>query len=91
MDRRPVQKSKEDFGLSAFCLWEQVGDCHPQGLGKQKGFLVGDATDSGFNLGQGPPTDIKADSLTSGSKLLLGDVEPVSQPADLLAYDVCWH
>ena len=45
---------------------KQVGDGDAQGLGQEKCFLVGDATDASLYLGQGSPGDVQAYPLASG-------------------------
>ncbi len=83
-----VQRNPGENWLFLLAPREQVSHPDAQGLGQEKCFLVGDAADASLNLGQSSPGDIQADPLASGGELLLGDVEPISQPADLFSYDV---
>ena len=46
------------FGLSAFALGEQVGNGNAKGLGQEKCFLIGDASNASLYLGQGSPGDV---------------------------------
>ena len=79
---------QRDFGLFLLAPGKQVGDGDIQGLGQKKGFLVGDASDACLYLGQRTTADIQALTLASGGQVFLGEVESVSQPADLFSYDV---
>lgn len=83
-----VQAWPEGFWLSTFCLGKQVGDGDSQGLGQEKCFLVGDATDASLYLGQGSPGDVQAHSLAFCRELLLGEVELAPQLANLASCDV---
>ena len=82
------KRGQRDFRLFLPALGKQVGDGDSQGLGQEKCFLVGDATDASLYLGQGSPGDVQALTLASGGQVFLGEVESVSQPADLFSYDV---
>ena len=83
-----AKEARRILGLPAFYLGKQVGHPNPQGLGQEKCFLVGDASDACFNLGQGSPGDVQADPLAFGGELVLGKAFLISKPADLFSYDV---
>lgn len=74
--------------LFLLALGEQFGDSDAQGLGQEKCFLVGDASDACLYLGQGATADVQTLTLASGGQVFLREVESVSQPADLFSYDV---
>ena len=86
-----AKEARRILGLPAFYLGKQVGHPNPQGLGQEKCFLVGDASDACFNLGQGSPGDVQADSLAFGRELILRKTELIPQLADYFSYDVRGH
>ena len=86
-----AKEARRILGLPAFYLGKQVGHPNPQGLGQEKCFLVGDASDACFNLGQGSPGDVQADSLAFGGELFLRKIELIPQPTDLFTCDIRWQ
>ena len=78
-------------GLLFLAPGKQVGNGDIQGLGQEKGFLVGNASDASLDLGEGSTANVPASPLTFASQAVLG--QPLCCPdlGDLPSRDIRWQ